>query len=169
MLPTLRYNFGSIVRGRYPALGHPLPWATPCLWPFRFCLNEKKITLPWAKCRIFFTSLFICNNIDTNLNKNFHTYLSYHSLKFFFFKFLRVVWKNFKTKTGPRQDTFPYLVTIFEDVLSLITINLMSSIQIFPALFISLARLYRPPRVLSTQRRTTFLIKRTSAKSKKTP
>ena len=28
--------------------------------------------LPWAKCQIFLKPLFICNNIKTNLNKNFH-------------------------------------------------------------------------------------------------
>ena len=30
-------------------------------------------TLPWAGCQIFSEALFICNNINTNLNKNFHT------------------------------------------------------------------------------------------------
>ena len=28
-------------------------------------------TLPWAKCKIFLEALFICNNINTNLNENF--------------------------------------------------------------------------------------------------
>ena len=30
--------------------------------------------LPCAKCQIFLEALFICNNINTNLNKNFHTF-----------------------------------------------------------------------------------------------
>ena len=44
--------------------------------------------LPWAKCQIFSATLFICNNINTNLTKNFHTYLIYHSVKplFLFFQ-----------------------------------------------------------------------------------
>ena len=29
--------------------------------------------LPWAIRQIFLEALFICNNINTNLNKNFHT------------------------------------------------------------------------------------------------
>ena len=31
---------------------------------------------PWAKCRIFLEALFMCNNINTNLKENSHTYLS---------------------------------------------------------------------------------------------
>ena len=38
-------------------------------------------TLPWAKCQIFLKALFICNNINTNLKKKFHTWLSYNSVK----------------------------------------------------------------------------------------
>ena len=30
-------------------------------------------TLLWVKCQIFLEALFICNTINTNLNKNFHT------------------------------------------------------------------------------------------------
>ena len=35
--------------------------------------RQGSTTLPWAKCQIFLESLFICNNINTNLNKIFHT------------------------------------------------------------------------------------------------
>ena len=35
----------------------------------------------------FLETLFICNNIDKNLNKNFHTYLSYHSVELLFLFF----------------------------------------------------------------------------------
>ena len=34
---------------------------------------QGSTTLPWAKCQIFLVALFIFNNINTNLNKNFHT------------------------------------------------------------------------------------------------
>ena len=50
-----------------------------------------------AKCRIFLEALFICNNINTNLNKNFHTKLNYHSLPLFLFfqnEKLSFSWKN---------------------------------------------------------------------------
>ena len=58
--------------------------------------RQKSRTLPWASCQIFLEALFVCNNINTNY--------------FYFFKFLReVVWKNSKTKNGPRQGTFAYL------------------------------------------------------------
>ena len=45
-------------------------------------------TLSWAKGQIFSGALFICNNINTNLNEYVHTQLSYHSLKqlFLFFQ-----------------------------------------------------------------------------------
>ena len=44
--------------------------------------------LPWVKCQIFLEALFLCNNINSNLNKNFHTYLIYYSFKplFLFFQ-----------------------------------------------------------------------------------
>ena len=44
--------------------------------------------LPWTKCQICLEALFTCYNINTNLNKNFHTWLSYHSFKplFLFFQ-----------------------------------------------------------------------------------
>ena len=29
--------------------------------------------LPQCQCQIFLEALFICNNINTNLNENFHT------------------------------------------------------------------------------------------------
>ena len=65
-------------------------------------------TLPWAKCQIFLEALFICNNINTNLNKNFYTWLSYHSFKplFLFFLIFASSFKN--SKNRPKQATFPY-------------------------------------------------------------
>ena len=50
-------------------------------------------TLPWAKCQIFLEALFICNNINTNPNRDFHTSLSYHSFKPLFL-FLQVSAKS---------------------------------------------------------------------------
>ena len=37
--------------------------------------RHESRTLPWVKCQIFMEILFICNNIDKNLIKNFHSYL----------------------------------------------------------------------------------------------
>ena len=41
--------------------------------------------------QIFLETLFICNDINKNLNQNFQSLLSYHSFKllFLFFKFVR--------------------------------------------------------------------------------
>ena len=67
-------------------------------------------TLPWAKCQIFLEALFICNNINTNVNKNFHTYSSYHSLKplFLFFQiFATSSLKNLENKNLPKAGYFP--------------------------------------------------------------
>ena len=66
------------------------------VWP-----REGSRTLPWAKCQIFLEVLFICNNIHTNLNKKFHTQLSYHSFKplFLFFQIsARSSLKKFENK-----------------------------------------------------------------------
>ena len=71
--------------------------------------HESRI-LPWAQCHIFLETLFICNDIDKNLNKNFQTYSSYHSFELLFLLFQICVisrLKNWKIKNGPRQDTFP--------------------------------------------------------------
>ena len=35
--------------------------------------RQESRTLPWARCQIFLEALFICNNINTNLNKNTYT------------------------------------------------------------------------------------------------
>ena len=36
--------------------------------------RHESRTVAWAKCQIFLETLFICNNIDKNLNENFHSY-----------------------------------------------------------------------------------------------
>ena len=64
-------------------------------------------TLPWTKFQIFLETLFVCNNINTNLNKNFHPYLRYHSFKPLFL-FFQISAKNSKLTNGLRQDTIPY-------------------------------------------------------------
>ena len=46
--------------------------------------RQEPRTLPWAKYQIFLETLFIGNDIDKNLNKKFHSYLSYHSFKLLF-------------------------------------------------------------------------------------
>ena len=49
----------------------------------------------------FLEALFIGNNINTNLNKNFHTYLNYHSFKPLFLCFqisARSSLKKFETE-----------------------------------------------------------------------
>ena len=38
-----------------------------------FGLRHELRTLPWAKCKIFLETLFICNNIDKHLNNNFNS------------------------------------------------------------------------------------------------
>ena len=55
-------------------------------------------TLPWAKCQTFLEALFICNNIDTNLNKNFQH--SYHSFKpsFNFFYFCEMQFEKIRKR-----------------------------------------------------------------------
>ena len=35
--------------------------------------RQESRTLPWGKYQVFLQALFIFNNINTNLNKNFHT------------------------------------------------------------------------------------------------
>ena len=37
-----------------------------------------------AEYEIFFETLFICNNVNTNVNENFYAQLSYHSFKSLF-------------------------------------------------------------------------------------
>ena len=68
--------------------------------------------LPWAECQILLEALFICNNINTNPNKKFHTQLSYHSFKLLFlFSQIssRSSFEKFENKKWPKaQGTFPY-------------------------------------------------------------
>ena len=93
-LLLIRYYKQFLIR-----VSKPVSWATWKMW-IRSAITR---TLPWVECQIFFEALFICNNINTNLNINFHTLSNRY---FYFFKFLReVVWKNSKTKNGPRQGT----------------------------------------------------------------
>ena len=66
-------------------------------------------TLPWAKCQIFLKTHFIYNNITTNPNKNFHTYLSHHSFKPLFL-FLKISARTSLKKIQKRkmvQSKFP--------------------------------------------------------------
>ena len=50
--------------------------------------RQESRTLPWAKRQIFLEVLFISNNINTNLNKNYDTQLNCRSVKplFLFFQ-----------------------------------------------------------------------------------
>ena len=66
--------------------------------------------LPWVKSQIFLEALFICNNINTNLNENFHTQLSYNSFKplFLFFKIsARSRLKKFGNEKWPKAGYLP--------------------------------------------------------------
>ena len=70
----------------------------------------QKGSLPWAKCQIFLKALFICNNINKNLNKNFHTKLNYRSFKslFLFFQIsARSSWKKFENEKWPKAGYLP--------------------------------------------------------------
>ena len=59
-------------------------------------------TLPWANCQIFLEGLFTCNNINTNLNKNFHTLL------FLFFQIsARSILKKFENEKWPKAGYLP--------------------------------------------------------------
>ena len=69
-------------------------------------------TLPWAKCQIFWEALFICNNINTNLNKIFYILLSYHSFKplFVFFQIsARSSLKKFENEKWLKAGYLPLL------------------------------------------------------------
>ena len=63
-------------------------------------------TLPWAEFQIFLEVLFICNNINTNLNKNFHTY-SFKRLFLFFQISARSSLKKFENEKWPKAGYFP--------------------------------------------------------------
>ena len=66
-------------------------------------------TLPWAICHIFLKALSICNNINTNLNKNFHTQLNYHSFKplFLFQISAKSRLKKFEIEKWPKTGYLP--------------------------------------------------------------
>ena len=73
------------------------------LWP-------KAVVEDPAECQIFLEAFFICNNINTNLNENFHTYLSYHSFKplFLFFQIsARNSFKKFENEKWPKAGYLP--------------------------------------------------------------
>ena len=57
-------------------------------------------TLPWSKCQIFLETLFICNDIDENLNNPCIVKLSLFQTVILIFPK-----KKSKIKNGPRQDT----------------------------------------------------------------
>ena len=70
-------------------------------------------TLPWAKCQIVLKALFICYNTNTNLNKNFHTQLSYRSFKplFLFFHIsARSSLKKFENEKWPKAGYLPLCI-----------------------------------------------------------
>ena len=69
-------------------------------------------TCLWPNVKFFLEALFICNNINTNLNKNFHTYLSYHSFKplFLFFQIsARSSLKKFANEKWPKAGYLPLI------------------------------------------------------------
>ena len=76
--------------------------------------RQRSRTLPWAKCQIFLEALFICNNINTNLNKNFHTLLCYHSFKplvLFIQISVGSSSKKFEDKKWPKAGYLPLLIS----------------------------------------------------------
>ena len=67
-------------------------------------------TLRWAKYHIFLKVLFICNNINTNLNKNLHTHLNYRSFEplFLFFQISAISsLKKFENEKWPKAGYLP--------------------------------------------------------------
>ena len=71
-------------------------------------------TLPWTKCQIFSEALFICNNINTNLIRKFHTQLHYHSLKSLFLIFQISARSNLKKfKKWPKAGYLPLTVKLY--------------------------------------------------------
>ena len=71
--------------------------------------RQRSRTLPWAKYQIFLEALFICSNINTNLNENFHTWLSYHYFKplFLFFQISASSLKKFENEKWPKAWYLP--------------------------------------------------------------
>ena len=72
--------------------------------------RQKPWTLSWAKCQILLDTLFICNDIDKNLNKNFYSSLSYRSFKllFLFFQVCAISnSKKFEMEKWPKAGYLP--------------------------------------------------------------
>ena len=61
--------------------------------------------LPWAKCQIFSAALFICNNINTNINKKFHTLVKLSLFQTVIFIFSRL--KKFENEKWPKAGYLP--------------------------------------------------------------
>ena len=69
---------------------------------------------------IFLEALFICNNINTNLNKNFHTQLGYHSFKplfLFFLIYARSTLKKFGNETLSKAGYLPLLNSLISHLI----------------------------------------------------
>ena len=69
-------------------------------------------TLPWAECQIFLEAFLICNNINTNPNKNFHTYHSFKPFFLFCQIFAKSSLKKFENEKWPKAG---YLLLIKEN------------------------------------------------------
>ena len=66
--------------------------------------------MAWAKCKIFLEGLFISNNINTNLNKNF---LTYQTVIFIFSNFYEKQFEKIRTpKMAQGRLPSPNLYTI---------------------------------------------------------
>ena len=62
--------------------------------------------------KFFLDAFFMCNNINTNLNENFHTKLNYHSFKplFLFFQIsARSSLKKFEKEKWPKAGYILYI------------------------------------------------------------
>ena len=73
--------------------------------------------LPWAKCQIFLEVFFICNNINTNLNKIFHTQFHTYSFKplFLFFQIsARSSLKKCQNEKFPKAGYLPLCLYLFK-------------------------------------------------------
>ena len=78
---------------------------------FHVVFIEMQMYLHLPNCPIWhLEELFICNNINTHLNKNFHTNLSYHSFKPLF-SFIQISarssLKKFENEKWPKAGYLP--------------------------------------------------------------
>ena len=74
-----------------------------------FRVDRGQLSHFCRKRQIFLEALFICNNINTNLNKNFHTQLSYQSFKLLFLFFqisARSSLKKFANEQWPKAGPY---------------------------------------------------------------